>query len=62
MEWTEECVQMDLEDKLDTEWIEDEVDGVGDRGVLVLMKVQFLNMERMVGSSYSSIMLLVALG
>ena len=62
MEWTEECVQMDLEDKLDTEWIEDEVDGVGDGGVLVLMKVQFLNMERMVGSSYSSIMLLVALG
>ena len=62
MEWTEECVWMDLEDKLDTEWIEDEVDGVGDGGVLVLMKVQFLNMERMVGSSYSSIMLLVVLG
>ena len=30
---------------------EDEVDGVGDRGVLASMKVQFLNMERMLDSS-----------
>ena len=30
---------------------EDEVDGVGDRGVLVSTKVQFLNIEQMAGSS-----------
>ena len=36
---------MDVEDELDTEYLEDEVDGIGDGGVLVSMKVQFVNME-----------------
>ena len=36
---------MDVEDELDTECLEDEVYDIGDGGVLVSMKVQFVNME-----------------
>ena len=36
---------MDVEDELDTKWMEDEVDGVGDGGVLVSIKVQFVIMH-----------------
>ena len=62
MEWSEEYVWMDVEDELDTERMEDEVDGVGDGWVLVSTKVQFVNMERMVGSSQVLIMVVVAIG
>ena len=61
MEWSEEYVRMDVEDELDTERMEDEVDGVGDGWVLVSTKVQFVNMERMVGSSQVLIMVVVAI-
>ena len=62
MEWTEEYVRMDVEYELDTECLEDEVDDVGDGGVLVSMKVQFLNMERIVGSSQAIIIVVVVIG
>ena len=61
MEWSEEYVRMDVEDELDTGRMEDEVDGVGDGWVLVSTKVQFVNMERMVGSSQVLIMVVVAI-
>ena len=60
MEWSEEYVRMDVEDELDTERMEDEVDGVGDGWVLVSTKVQFVNMERMIGSLQLLIIVVVA--
>ena len=61
-DWSEEYVWVDGEDEWDIMCPEDEVDGVGDGGVLVSMKVQFVSIDRMVGSSQALIMVVVAIG